>query len=622
MNDNVAYTIPEGYMGEYITNIPWDKFPAFAFSNDTNGYLKAFRNVVEVIPIGNRKILFDDDVWDFSPYFNRTHKNGHVLNFDSFPIEIRDYLKFYVLYSTSNNNKITTTHTRLNSLKNVLNRITHNSHHIVISAISEQQIIEEVNNKDITAQTKYNYYYAAFSFFSFLKNNYHLDIALDLEKLKKIMDKESIIRKKQQDNNKLSNIPEPYFQHIRNMAINIMRDNESSYNDRVTSALLVILTDTGLRVGDLTTLEINDLKTKKLSKSGYKVSFIHYHSEKPSPAHGKTLEFDIFCTSLCEEAFNTLLQLRKTCSLSSKSNFLYILEPYGNSGTLLPVSTGRFLKKYRRLIENNLYNDCSHSWDDAIKPSNGEKHPRVYIPVTEQYRVHICSFLYNEKHLPLTWIQRYMGHLSEAMLGYYVRPAENYQEDLAPFGKVIKEIQQEKLKPLGGDGNGSDLVDRINKYLENNNITATTDIQEIANIVQDHIIIRAKAGGFCIKTSLMPCARDARSDEIMCAYDLCPNLFHFFYMAGISYKNFINLQDSVNINIKRGLIRAAQKELNKLHNYLNRRLIPELDELDKEISDKGVNSIIEKYPDLIEIIENEESIRKEIENWKSKKING
>ena len=73
-------------------------------------------------------------------------------------------------------------------------------------------------------------------------------------------------------------------------------------------------------------------------------------------------------------------------------------------------------------------------------------------------------------------------------------------------------------------------------------------------------------------------------------------------------------------NQDNGHTRAAQKELNKLQNYLMRRLIPELDELDAEIQKNGVKTIIDRYPSLIDIISREDAIRKEIQTWQNMKI--
>ena len=106
---------------------------------------------------------------------------------------------------------------------------------------------------------------------------------------------------------------------------------------------------------------------------------------------------------------------------------------------------------------------------------------------------------------------------------------------------------------------------------------------------------------------------------MMCAYNLCPNLFHFYYMVDVSYMNFQTLQDTYHAMKDSGKTKAAQKELSKIRDLLNRRLIPEMDELDKEIETRGFDIIIDRHPSLLDIMTNRENIRKEIETWRTKR---
>lgn len=105
---------------------------------------------------------------------------------------------------------------------------------------------------------------------------------------------------------------------------------------------------------------------------------------------------------------------------------------------------------------------------------------------------------------------------------------------------------------------------------------------------------------------------------MMCAYNICPNLFHFYYMIDVSYLNFKTLQETYQTMESNGNVKAAQKELNKLKDLLRRRLIPELDELEKELEQKGFNLILEQHPSLLNFIENKDDIRKEINLWMKK----
>ena len=75
-------------------------------------------------------------------------------------------------------------------------------------------------------------------------------------------------------------------------------------------------------------------------------------------------------------------------------------------------------------------------------------------------------------------------------------------------------------------------------------------------------------------------------------------------MVDVSYLNFQTLQNTYKAMKEAGKVKAAQKELAKLKDLINRMLVPELDELDKEIAIKGFDTILEKHPSLIEVMEN------------------
>jgi hypothetical protein len=251
----------------------------------------------------------------------------------------------------------------------------------------------------------------------------------------------------------------------------------------------------------------------------------------------------------------------------------------------------------------------------TIGSGKTKQHFRLSVPDTRQFRVHLCTALYN-KGIPLVYIQKYMGHLSEYMLGYYVRPKDTYQENIAYSEKVIREIAGDDLTPIGLMGN--DLRENIKLFISERNLNVKTDISRVMESLGNKIVIRGKAGGVCIKTSLMPCSKDARTNEILCAYNLCPNLFHFYYMADISYLDFRTLQSTYEKNLSAGHTKAAQKELRKIKELLRRKLTPELDELDRELVRKGQDHILIQYPSLSVIIDNESDIREEIELWMQK----
>ena len=86
-------------------------------------------------------------------------------------------------------------------------------------------------------------------------------------------------------------------------------------------------------------------------------------------------------------------------------------------------------------------------------------------------------------------------------------------------------------------------------------------------------------------------------------------------MADASYADFKTLQETYQAAKDRGHTREAEKELYKLRDLCGKTLIPELDELQRELDRKGVTHIIEHYPSLLPIIEDMENIRKEVSEW-------
>ncbi|MCQ2013245.1 hypothetical protein LJE39_08735 [Clostridium butyricum] len=87
-------------------------------------------------------------------------------------------------------------------------------------------------------------------------------------------------------------------------------------------------------------------------------------------------------------------------------------------------------------------------------------------------------------------------------------------------------------------------------------------------------------------------------------------------MVNISYRQTKELIETIEVNKSRGHLKQVQKELNMLNTLLNKKLIPELDELKLMIIKKGTISIIKEYQDLIETIENIDEIYNEVESWK------
>lgn len=611
IESNLAY--------DYVGDIPWEKNPAFAFSKDSQAYLTAFRNVFPTIPMRDQRIAFSDDIWDFNSYFININDPFYKFIFTELSPEIKDYFKFFVLYGIMGKRKISTIATRYSAAKSIVLNIFSLTQHNSIYLITNDDIEFEIHRRNVSNGTAHALYEAMYQVCCFLINNYKMPLLINTDRLKELGVKYS--EKGKAENSKLPDIPDEYFNAILTSAIQVMRESTQGYNFRVIACAIVMLSQLGMRLGDLLALTITQLFFIELPKTKRKAYYIHYKAHKPSKPHDAMLEFDIFSNALCTEAYQTLLSIRSQCEFASQTDFLIILNKQSaNTKIEFPLAKQRFLIEHRRFIYSQLPKMCQQKWDGindvSFIPKQSTEKLTAYFPDTRQYRVHLCTKLY-EHGIPLAYIQRYMGHLSEYMLGYYVRPKDTYQESIKFSEKVIKEIAAEDFTPLGGVS-GPEIKTSIQKFIADNHFNVETDIEAIVKSFGDKVIIRGKTGGVCIKTSLMPCARDTRTNEMFCAYNLCPNLFHFFYMADISYMDFRTLQQTYETMRTSKKDKAAQKELNKLKDLCHRRLIPELNELDKELERKGQQMIIERYPSLVDIVENRTAIQEEVESWMMK----
>ena len=605
---------------EYIEDIPWDKAPFLtSASSDSAKDIEIYRSLLEKAPPSGHKISFEDDVWDLSPYVKYI-KIRATFNFSGLPKNLSNYCKFFVLYKLSSNTKISTIMRRYGSFLCVYSQIVKNNQDKNLYTITTEDLINEVERGNRNLSSVINMLIGIYQVYYFLTYYCKLNLPVDLEKLKAV--KERYGKNFKQADTKLSNIPEEYFNLILNKSIEVMRNNNAHIDMRMTAAALVLLSQTGLRLSEFLGLTTDRLLTKKLKKSGVEVNYIHYMAFKQSKVGVPILEFDIYCSKIAAEAFSLMRELREKIDSDNKGNILFILSSPKNYKAPYPNDMFGFV--YRRFMYTYLYRESTRKWE-GIKSfkyyptwRRNETPITLYIPDTRQFRVHLCSALY-EGGVDLLYIRKYMGHLSGSMTGYYVRPKDTYQENIQYSEKVIQEIAGEDLTPLGGNHMGEKIKNNIKKFIEDNNFNVYTNISEIMKAFGETVVIRGKTGGVCIKTSRIPCANDKQTDRIMCAYNICPNLFHFFYMLDITYVDFKTLQEAYLVNKNSGYTKQSQKELAKIQDLINRRLIPELDELEKELERKGYDAIISKHPTLIDIIEKREEIRKEAEEWKQKK---
>lgn len=597
----------------YVKNIPWKKTPRRCFMDDNNKYEEAFKSVLEYVPNSDNKITYSENVWDFNEYYKDINSNDYKIDFNKASEDYCDYLKMFVIYKITQKSKVSTIKVRIINFISIISAIK-STQNKPFTLITTDDIKNEIESRDIILSTKHNLYVATYLIYEFIIKNYELSLLVDINELHKKSAEDRALSKK--ENTKIPNIPEDYYSVILSKAIETLDNEKASYNRRMTAGLIIIESQTGLRTQDLLGLKVSDIHEKKLPVSDIMCNYLHFQTRKPSKAHSDMLEFDIYASQLCADAFNKMSILRQKCVYRNEP-YLYVLDSGKKTSNKYPIATNRLQAEYRKFFLEELKDLTCEKWKGItpVKHVQGGKTYNLNIPEIRQYRVHLATALYNNG-VSLNYIKKYLGHLSEYMLGYYVRPKNPGHENAKYAERIVKKIAGDDMTPLGSMG--AELKQNLQQFIEEGKYNVKADTSKILNDLGENLVIREKGPGLCcIKTSFIPCKYDARTDKMLCAFGTCPNIFHFFDMINVSYMQFHELQNSYQQNKDNGFKRAAEKELNKLKSFCKGRLTPELDELERVVKTKGLSAFVKQYPDLQYYATNIDNIRKEIQLWEN-----
>ena len=596
---------------------------------NTNTFIDAIKKANK-LPFNKGDFYYSDNFWDFSRYTTlNISKKAMKFKFEMCCETFRDDLKNFVhLKLLENDMKIQSIHKQIVTLYNFFNKAEKDGfYHIQDKTDKEiQSFIDEqkVNSLPVQVWTKitlkgfYNYYTANFQ-------------DLLTPSRKKMFENDDVrALKAHKENSKMPDIPKDYFDKFLSACIKISNDEKEYFHDRAIACMYIILSQTGLRVGECLGIEIGDLETIQIF-NGEKAYYLKYKTWKRKDGNNAYSIQKTYVNELTKQAYDNLIEIYKEKRKLVDVNYLYLGSTVTINANKYPIDPNNFYRtqttfcaKMDRFfpvinVEEGKYKGISNkivqSQTAIIK--NYPKAKTLAMPKNHQFRVHVCTELYN-KGVPLKYIQKFMAHLSSEMEGYYVRPTKkNPQEDMNFSMETLKKIVQGETKLLGGNAT---LMEKINEFIDKNKYNVATDIDEICNQLVKKIPIRQKTGGVCIKSSMLrECSKDAKTNEFYCAYGVCPNIFHFYYMANISYRQTKELYSNIKLNKQNGFMRQVQKENNMLQTIIRNKLEPELEELKNMIAKKGTNSILMEYPDLKYIIEIMIDIEKEIEEWKNLK---
>jgi len=599
-------------------------------TNETSSYLKEIIKINR-LPFDKGEYYFSDDIWDFSNYVtvNITRSKLRFIYYD-ISEHFKQICKSFVLVRLLENKiKTQTIHQGLTQVKRFI-RFLEDQNIFYIEDVKVHHIesfLTKHSHKSIVTIRNIKFFIK--DFFQFYKMNINNSISSKV--INALKSNNYRLLKVHQKNNKTPLIPMDYFDSLIKYSLQIMDDSTVKLDFRAIASVIILLSQTGLRIGEILGIRVGSLKPYKII-NGEIIYYLHYLTWKREKGNNVAVPAFTYVNDLTVKAYNNLLNLYSDKREKLDLDYLFMGGARMNSLKHFPIDSNsytRIQKRFYLYLDQfiptiNLEKDirpelsrCALKHTKGVQKLYSEAETLTY-PRTHQFRVNVCTELFNAG-IPLKYISKFMAHLSTEMEGYYVRPDnENAQENAEFTLKTLQDIVSGELNLLGAS---SGLMIKIKEFIKENNYNVEKDIDEICSKLSEKIPIRQKTGGLCIKSSMFrECSNDARTNKYYCAYGVCPNIFHFYYMVNLSYRQAKELEETININYKRGLLRQVQKELNMLKHIIKNKLKPEMDELKNVLDEKGTITVIQKYPDLIDIIENMEDIYKEMDKWRKMKI--
>lgn len=598
-----------------------------------NKVLETFKRV-DKLPFSGLDIKFSDNVWDFTSATTLPISPDLLTYRFNENSKYVDYLKMYVL------NEIIKKKCKIRSL--------HNKYGTVVKCVEafEQEGYTnlarvpktavkhffEQKEDEISYNTLCAYKGHLLMFVEFYERTFE---ELTDQSIKKYLaDRNTSRINSIKEANKTPEVPVEYFPIFLDGVKTIMRDTSKSDEDRITAASIILFSQIGFRTSELFTVKINSVNSVWSPDKEKPLYYMEFKSHKHGTGEDGSTVGRTYINALSHEAYDILMTLCKENRELIGSDMLFVSK--GQKG--MHYSARNFSERYRKFIMRHWkelqclnigdeYEDLeSFEVQTYFKPAKDGTYTydkesewakplrmtdRIYFPTIRQFRVSVCTSLYRQQ-VPLYYIKKHMNHLSEDMAAYYIRPKKNLEKEYSET--VYRAVFQDGSKMLGQ--NGDAFIQKINEFIAQNNLNIKDNMEEVIQTVAKKFPLRSKVGGMCIRCGeVIPCASNSSTDVIYCAFGMCPNHCHMFFMADISYEEYLQHIDVVKYNQENGFKKAYQKELNKLKYVIENSLMPELVMFEEEIQKHGEDEILDKYPQLTYIVQNYETIKQEVSAW-------
>lgn len=561
---------------------------------------------------------FFGDVWDFSALQDDEKQNLYKRHFHQLKGIDKDLDFMFRLYTLNDivENSIynRTTVSRNHIIKNIIKHI--DSTYKSLDSLTSSDIAEWCENKNYIRTINNKTY-----FYSFMKFCMSLGIEIKKECIDYLSERDNDYINALRLKNKTRLVDENDYKTYVNLLYELIHDEELELYKRGYAILAYIITQTGIRPSEAILLRPYDLIYKKYMDM--ELPRLHYRCPKTTRnKEGLFDEGECSVTKKLVEVYELAKDLFKDSRKELEVEFLVpnIFQREESIKSIKQIQLTTFVaslfKVYKERFKHPEMFDGNTKLHSNYSIKNTSVNPKESIKYInfKQCRVYVATLKQN-KGVPDSQIALQFNHHSRHMESYYCRSTHEVQEDVTFSKEIIEQIVKSNYKMIGTKADA--YTNKIRK-ITSNDVNVVADVDTLIEKVLNEMPIRRKATGFCMKSSKdRKCEMDAATDEFMCAFDICVNHCFFFYSLPYSYSKFEELKKTYEYNKKNNYKNAAQAELKKIRMVIKNELIPEIEETNNMITQKGKERIIKDFPKMERFINDLNFYKQEVLEWQN-----
>ena len=423
-------------------------------------------------------------------------------------------------------------------------------------------------------------------------------------------------------------IPDSYLVPLVDTMGAVMADGDASPADRVTAAVTLLLSQTGLRPSEALGAVSGSLQVSKGACGEPDLAFMEYRSFKGAHGDGNSR---IGRTIMNGTARGACLWLEENCAEARRRVGTDALAVYPRQKARF-TDHKRFSESMRELIAKHhdsipclnareRYPDMNVGRVDSMIAKRSaaflmskyglKPEDEVVYPVAYQFRVTVATKLY-ESGVDMHYIRKHMNHMDESVTAGYIRSGREVERNASEL--VYRAMLGDGARLIGP--HASEFAAKVESYVGQVGGKVKGGLDEIVAAASERYPLRRKVGGVCIRCgNIVPCSSASETDAIFCAFGVCPNQCSMYFMADEALASAEAHMALVDENLARGHVKAAANELRKAQNVVRDVLLPQLDGLDEQLAKLGRDGVLGRFPNLEGIIDNEPEIKERIEGW-------